>query len=815
MTTAFVLSGGGSRGDFQLGAIMALHERGIRPDIITSTSVGSLNAIMLCQGDEGAGELERIWMGLRRNDHMWQFEDWWVEVQPELRMKIVHALNGTGDEPPSSEPWAFHSSLFFGAGIGTVAFGPVGFIAGALVGASVTGLWQSITADAIKDALALVGTRARALLNINPIRAMFDEHFKNDRFKAWANAGGRLRLAAVGLNNGKLAYVTEQGKVLGRDGEALGDGVSVLDGALASASIGAVFPPVSFAGDHWVDGGHREDFPVQAAIDLGADTIYVIGASPLDPVSSVNRTMETPQPPDGPRTFPEDFGAARVTAIGPRALLSIHLDEMARDDVYPVMEAQRGGPRTIHLIAPTYPTHDITTIDPELVRVNADYGYRVASDILDGASDALKADSDQIALAAGKIGRDRAAVLHAIGQPWSARTQGLRDLIAEARARRAAAGLKDGLGIRDALPNGSELTPGDRMLPGQAIWSPDRSYRLIYQSDGNLVLYDDKGGSKDTWANDRMGSALGYAVLQRDGNFVVYDELNNPVWASGTDGHKDCILRLRNDGILALYDGNTVIWKVGRSRKPVRPPRPNTPTVPVVSTATIRNAGPATVQVRIYKFDDTIRAAVLPDGAFDLTPGSERSWTFPTDVTHASAVVNGRHVHDLVPGATVVHSTDDRVELVNSRMVPIFVRLFNTADILRVVALPGGEINLPENGSAFFDMPSDIETIAVMVGGHEVTRARRGERIEISYDPNLYVRNDWDQTVALTFYKERDTVRLITLPNGSKSVAPGETIAFSVPSDVPRVQVRGNGTMAMANPGDTLVIVNGMFEQVV
>lgn len=178
-------------------------------------------------------------------------------------------------------------------------------------------------------------------------------------------------------------------------------------------------------------------------------------------------------------------------------------------------------------------------------------------------------------------------------------------------------------------------------------------------------------------------------------------------------------------------------------------------------------------------------------------------------------VVNNRHVYDVVPGATVVHSTDDRVELVNNRMVPIFVRLFNTADILRVAALPGGEINLPENGSAFFDMPSDIETIAVMVGGHEVTRARRGERIEISYDPNLYVRNDWDQTVALTFYKEADTVRIFTLPGGSKSVAPGETVAFSVPSDVPRVQVRGNGTVAMANPGDTLVIVGGMFEQVV
>ncbi len=53
MTTAIVLSGGGSRGDFQLGAITALYEAGIRPDIICATSVGALNALMLTQGESG------------------------------------------------------------------------------------------------------------------------------------------------------------------------------------------------------------------------------------------------------------------------------------------------------------------------------------------------------------------------------------------------------------------------------------------------------------------------------------------------------------------------------------------------------------------------------------------------------------------------------------------------------------------------------------------------------------------------------------------------------------------------------------------
>ncbi|HNK70256.1 MAG TPA: patatin-like phospholipase family protein, partial [Flavobacteriales bacterium] len=40
---AFVLSGGGNRGALQAGALLALLERGIRPDLIVGTSVGALN----------------------------------------------------------------------------------------------------------------------------------------------------------------------------------------------------------------------------------------------------------------------------------------------------------------------------------------------------------------------------------------------------------------------------------------------------------------------------------------------------------------------------------------------------------------------------------------------------------------------------------------------------------------------------------------------------------------------------------------------------------------------------------------------------
>ena len=61
---AFVMSGGGSRGALQAGAIFALRESGIIPDFVVGSSVGALNALHLaCHGFEEAGmvRLRKTW----------------------------------------------------------------------------------------------------------------------------------------------------------------------------------------------------------------------------------------------------------------------------------------------------------------------------------------------------------------------------------------------------------------------------------------------------------------------------------------------------------------------------------------------------------------------------------------------------------------------------------------------------------------------------------------------------------------------------------------------------------------------------------
>jgi NTE family protein len=67
---AFVLSGGGNRGALQGGALKALLERGVFPDLIVATSVGALNGITLAADPTvaGARRLAANWPLIRRAD---------------------------------------------------------------------------------------------------------------------------------------------------------------------------------------------------------------------------------------------------------------------------------------------------------------------------------------------------------------------------------------------------------------------------------------------------------------------------------------------------------------------------------------------------------------------------------------------------------------------------------------------------------------------------------------------------------------------------------------------------------------------------
>lgn len=78
---ALVLSGGGSRGAYQIGAALGMMEAGFRPEVIAGTSVGAINGALLTSGLT-ADEIRDIWMTLSRKDialsrrDVWRFWRW-------------------------------------------------------------------------------------------------------------------------------------------------------------------------------------------------------------------------------------------------------------------------------------------------------------------------------------------------------------------------------------------------------------------------------------------------------------------------------------------------------------------------------------------------------------------------------------------------------------------------------------------------------------------------------------------------------------------------------------------------------------------
>src|SRR5687768_12800774 len=62
---------------------------------------------------------------------------------------------------------------------------------------------------------------------------------------------------------------------------------------------------------------------------------------------------------------------------------------------------------------------------------------------------------------------------------------------------------------------GAVMSGGAQLNPGQALLSPDGRFHLDYQTDGNLVLY--QNGVGHLWHAHTHGTAPGRAAMQTDG----------------------------------------------------------------------------------------------------------------------------------------------------------------------------------------------------------------------------------------------------------------------------------------------------------
>ena len=191
--------------------------------------------------------------------------------------------------------------------------------------------------------------------------------------------GLQLRLAVTALRAGVLRYVTEDGTIVESDARTRAPGtaagpVDVVDGAIASASVPMVFPPHPMADDDYVDGGVVDIVPVRAAVALGATRVFAVVAVPL--------------------TLPRDerdYGHAPAISIGLRSMGMIGVAERQLSN----LSVQLPPGATLTTIDPVVDVVGLFEVEPGLLRINRDYGWLRASDVLAEGDGDIVADVAQ------------------------------------------------------------------------------------------------------------------------------------------------------------------------------------------------------------------------------------------------------------------------------------------------------------------------------------------------------------------------------------------------------------------------------------
>lgn len=92
-----------------------------------------------------------------------------------------------------------------------------------------------------------------------------------------------------------------------------------------------------------------------------------------------------------------------------------------------------------------------------------------------------------------------------------------------------------------------------------SLSSCDGRFSLVFQDDGNLVLYRKSDGSA-LWSSLTGKNLGGSAAIFREGELAVVDSAGQKLFSSGPIRQRGAKLVLQNDGNLLIYAGGRAVW---------------------------------------------------------------------------------------------------------------------------------------------------------------------------------------------------------------------------------------------------------------
>jgi NTE family protein len=204
-----VLQGGGALGAYQVGVYEALHDAGIEPDWVIGTSIGAINAALIC-GNEPAHRLDRL-------------NAFWAGVEQQ--------------------------------GFGPSPLDPLGL---AVMFGTMTTVLRGIPSFFTPNLAALRGTRAAASVenasyySTAPLRETLSELID------WPYLGEcrtRLTVGAVNVCSGAMRYFDTREQPL------------AVEHVMASGALPPAFGAVRIDGEPYWDGGIYSNTPIEAVLD--------------------------------------------------------------------------------------------------------------------------------------------------------------------------------------------------------------------------------------------------------------------------------------------------------------------------------------------------------------------------------------------------------------------------------------------------------------------------------------------------------------------------------------------------------------------